>query len=195
LACAAEPPPAKPDLAKAQQTVTQVCSACHGMDGNSPAAANPSLAGQPAQYLTAQLQKFKAGIRVNPVMSAMAAPLSPEDMQALGVYFSQQSPKGGAAKNRELAQKGQQLYRGGRSETGLPACSACHAPDGGGIPAQFPRLSGQWSDYVYDQLKKFKSGERGGNEKDANGKIMMTISAKLSDDDMKSLAEYASGLR
>ena len=84
---------AKPDLAKAQALVNQVCAACHGVDGNSPTSVNPSLAGQPAGYIALQLAHFKAGIRVNPVMQPMAATLTPEDMAALGAYFSQQKPK------------------------------------------------------------------------------------------------------
>jgi len=97
---------AKPDLAKAQQTVNTVCAACHGADGNSPSPANPSLAGQGADYLTLQLSHFKDGVRANPIMAGMAAGLSPEDMKALGLYFSQQKPKGMTAKDRELAMLG-----------------------------------------------------------------------------------------
>src|SRR5206468_3843813 len=83
----------KADVAKAQTIVNQVCAACHGADGNSPTPVNPSLAGQPAAYIALQLAHFKAGIRTNPVMQGMAATLTPEDMRALGVYFSQQKPK------------------------------------------------------------------------------------------------------
>lgn len=194
-AVAAEEAGGKVDLAKAQQTVAQICSGCHGADGNSIVPVNPSLAGQPAQYITTQLEHFKAGIRANPIMTGMAASLTPEDTRALGLFFAQQKPKGSVAKDKQLAEKGQKLYRGGKSDASLPACSSCHAPDGAGIPAQFPRLSGQSPDYVYDQLKKFKNGERGNNDKDPNGKIMAAIAAKLSDDDMHALAEYAAGLR
>jgi cytochrome c553 len=193
-AAAEEQPAGKVDLAKAQQIVSQVCAACHGNDGNSVASANPSLAGQPAQYIALQLQHFKSGIRPNPIMAGMSAALTPEDMTALGAYFSQQKPKGSVAKNRDLADKGQKIYRGGRANDALPACSACHAPDGAGMPAQYPRLSGQSSDYVYDQLKKFKSGERGNNDKDASGRIMTAVAARLSDEDMHALAEYTAGL-
>ena len=192
-AAAEEQASGKVDLAKAQQIASQVCAACHGSDGNSVAAANPTLAGQPAQYIALQLQHFKAGVRPSPIMAGMVANLTPEDMTALGVYFSQQKPKGSVAKNKELAQKGQKLYRGGRSNA-VPACSACHGPDGSGMPAQYPRLSGQSVDYVYDQLKKFKNGERGNNDKDASGRIMTAVAAKLSDEDMHALAEYAAGL-
>ena len=187
---------AKTDLAKAQQTVNTVCAACHGADGNSPSAANPSLAGQGADYLTLQLMHFKDGIRANPIMAGMVASLSPEDMKALGLYFSQQKPKGMAAKDPALVTAGQQVYRGGNSATGLPACAACHAPAGVGIPVRYPRLSGQHADYTVAQLKAFKAGERGMDKdgKDVNGRVMVQVASKMSDQEMRAVAEYAAGL-
>jgi cytochrome c553 len=187
----------KPDLAKAQTLVNQVCAACHGTDGNSASSLNQSIAGQPAEYITLQLAHFKAGIRVNPVMQGMAATLTPEDMKALGVYFSQQKPKGLAAKDAALVRAGQKLYRGGDAAAGVPACAACHSPSGAGIPKNYPRLAGQYADYTYAQLKAFKAGERGADkdDKDINGSIMVTIASKMTDAQMKSAAEYTSGLR
>jgi len=194
-AAAAEP--AKPDLAHAKQIVATICAACHGADGNSVASANPSLAGQGAEYITRQLQLFKSGIRANPVMQAMAATLTPEDMIALGIYFAQQKPSGGTATDPALVRAGQALYRGGVAATGLPACSSCHLPNGAGIPKNYPRLAGQHADYTYAQLKAFKAGERGADKdgKDAQGRIMWAVAQKLDDEQMKALADYTSGLR
>ena len=193
----AQSPPGKPDLAKAQAIVKEVCVACHGLDGNSATPVNPNLAGMPAEYITLQLAHFKSGLRANPVMQGMSANLSPEDMKLLGRYFSAQKPKNMAAKDAALLKTGQRLYRGGDAAAGIPACSACHAPDGVGMPKNYPRLAGQYSDYTYAQLKAFKSGERGSDKdgKDVNGKIMATIAAKLTDGQMKAVAEYTSGLR
>jgi cytochrome c553 len=188
---------AKPDLAKAKQTAETICVACHGADGNSAVPSNPNLAGQGAEYISRQLANFKAGVRVNPVMQGMAASLSPEDMVALGLYFSQQKPKGGTAKDPKLAAAGQTLFRAGDAATGLPACAACHSPSGVGIPKNFPRLAGQYSDYTYAQLKAFKAGERGADPsgKDNDGRIMASVAALMTDTQMKALADYASGLR
>jgi cytochrome c553 len=174
-----------------------VCAACHGVDGNSPSPANPSLAGQGAEYIALQLQHFQSGVRVNPIMQGMAATLKPDEMTALGVYFSQQKPKGLAAKDATLATAGQKLYRGGDISSGMPACAACHSPDGVGVPKNYPRLAGQYAEYTYAQLKAFRDGERGSDKegKDYNGKIMATVAARMSDPQMKALAEYASGLR
>ena len=185
------------DPAKGQAIVSKVCAACHGFDGNSFLAVNPSLAGMPADYVTHQLGNFKSGVRVNPIMQGMAAPLTPEEMAALGVYFSQQKPKALAAKNPALVQAGQRLYRGGDAQAGVPACAACHAPNGAGVPKNYPRLAGQYADYTLAQLKAFKTGERGNDKdgKDVNGRIMATIAARMSDDQMRAAAEYTQGLR
>ena len=189
--------PAKPDLAKAQQIVTQVCAACHGTDGASPTSANPSLAGMPADYITTQLSHFKAGIRVNAVMQGMAAPLSEGDMVSLGAYFASQKPKIAGAKDAALARQGQKLWRAGDAANGIPACSACHGPAGAGLPKNFPRVGGQWADYTVTQLKAFRSGERGSDPagKDLNGKIMAGVARGMTDAQMKAVAEYAQGLR
>ena len=197
VATAQESAPAKIDLAKAQQTATQICAACHGPDGNSATPANPNLAGQHADYITLQLAHFKAGVRANAIMQGMAANLSDDDMRALGVYFSQQKPKGLTAKDPALVQVAQKIYRGGDQVTGLPACAACHSPTGAGIPKNYPRVAGQYADYTYAQLKAFKSGDRGADKagKDANGRIMGAIAEKMSDDQMKAVADYMAGLR
>ena len=193
----------KPDTARAQQIVTQICAACHGAEGISVVATNPHLAAQHPEYIARQLDHFKSGLRKNPVMLAMAATLSPEDMQALGVYFSAKKPRPGAARDKSLAEIGQKVYRGGNAKTGVPACASCHSPTGVGIPAQYPRLAGQYADYTLAQLQGFVSGNRGGEIKNASGKlvedtqghIMSTIAGKMSEREMRAVAEYVSGLR
>jgi cytochrome c553 len=196
-AALAQAPAGKPDLARAESIVKEVCAACHGLDGNSATPVNPNLAGQLAEYITLQLTHFQAGVRVNPVMQGMAASLKPEEMKALGIYFSQQKPKGLAAKDAALATTGQKLYRGGDSSIGMPACAACHSPNGAGVPKNYPRLAGQYAEYTYAQLKAFRTGERGADKdgKDVNGKIMAAIAARMTETEMKALAEYTSGLR
>jgi cytochrome c553 len=187
----------KPDLAKAQQIVNTICAACHGADGNSASPVNPSLAGQHAEYITLQLMHFKTGIRNNAIMAGMVANLTPEDMKSLGAYFARQKPKGLAAKDPTLASAGQKLYRGGSAASGTPACAACHAPSGGGIPVRYPRLSGQYPDYTFAQLQAFKAGDRGMDKegKDINGKVMSQIASRMSEREMRAVAEYTAGLR
>lgn len=179
------------DAAKARPIAESVCAACHGLDGNSAIPVNPSLAGQHPGYLYKQLVDFKAGRRKNAAMSAMVANLSDDDLRNLAAYFAAQKPMAGTAKDRALVAAGQRLYRGGNSETGVPACSGCHSPDGAGIPAQYPRLAGQHGDYTVAQLQSFRSGDR---DNDPNA-MMRTIANRLNDKDMAAVAQYITGLR
>jgi cytochrome c553 len=189
-------PMAKPDAAKGQQIATQVCVACHAADGNSPAAANPKLAGQFPDYLRKQLQNFKAppgkkAERENPVMAGMVATLSDDDMRNVAAYYGSQKLKPETAKSKELAARGQKLYRGGNIATGVVACAGCHGPEGAGIPGQYPRISGQFAAYLELQLLAFKTGTRAN---DPNG-MMRGVAARMSEAEIKAVAEYASGLR
>jgi len=187
---------AQGDAAKAQTIVTQVCSACHGADGNSAAPVNPSLAGQHADYTLKQLMNFKAqdgkpAERVNPVMAGMVAPLSADDMKNLAAYFAQQKPKPRAARNADLVKQGQAIYRAGITSKGVAACSGCHSPNGAGIPSQYPRLAGQHPEYIIAQLKAFRAGERAND----TGSMMRVTASKMSDKEMAAVAEYLAGLR
>jgi len=187
----APPATARGDAAKGRPIAESVCAACHGVDGNSPIPVNPNLAGQHPSYIYKELVDFKAGRRKNAAMTPMVASLSEADMHNLAAYFAAQKPASAAATDRALATAGQRIYRGGNSDTGLPACSGCHSPDGAGIPAQYPRLAGQHGDYTVAQLQAFRSGDR---SNDANA-MMRTIAGRLSDKDMAALAQYITGLR
>jgi cytochrome c553 len=193
---AADKAPAKADPAKAKPIVEAVCAGCHGIDGNSPAAPNPNLAGQGTDYLAKQLLNYKSigdkpPLRDNPIMAGMAAMVPDEDVAHFAAYFSQQKLKPAAAKDEKLAAEGQKLWRMGNYAKGIPACSGCHGPTGAGLPAQYPALAGQYQEYTEDQLNKFRSGERANDPE----KMMRTIAAKLSDTEIKALAEYIAGLR
>ncbi|HUX65281.1 c-type cytochrome [Sulfuricella sp.] len=181
---------AKADPAKAQQIVNTVCIACHGADGNSPVAANPKLASQHPDYLNKQLANFKSGERKNPIMTGMVAALTPEDMKNLAAYFGGQKQAPAAAKDKALATQGEKIYRGGVAAMGVPACSGCHGPAGSGIPTMFPRLAGQHGEYIETQLKNFRTGERANDP----GNMMQMVAMKMSDKDMKAVAEYITGL-
>ena len=186
----------KADPAKGQTIANQVCVACHSADGNSVAPANPKIAGQFPEYLHKQLTNFKAqdgkkAERENAVMAGMVANLSAEDMKNLAAYYAGQKLKPAAAKDKTLAAAGQKLWRGGNAATSVPACAGCHGPDGLGIPAQYPRVAGQYSEYIEAQLKSFQSGQRAN---DPNG-MMRGVAARMTEKEMKAVAEYAAGLR
>lgn len=179
------------DSEAGRQIANRVCAVCHGSDGNSPLSANPNLAGQHAQYLYKQLVEFKSGARANAIMAGMVANLSDDDMRNLAAYYAAQPAKESSAKSLELATTGQKLYRGGVADKGIAACSACHSPDGAGIPPVYPRVSGQHSEYTTAQLRAFRSGD---HNNDANS-MMRMVASRLSDEEIKALAEYISGLR
>jgi cytochrome c553 len=184
------------DAAKGQSIATQVCAACHAADGNSIAPANPKIAGQIPEYLHKQLMDFKAQggkkpARESPIMMPMVANLSETDMKALSAFYAGQKLNPAAASDKNLVAAGQRLWRGGNAATGVPACAGCHGPAGAGMPAQYPRLAGQYADYLAAQLKAFKEG---GRANDPNG-MMRAVAARLTDREIRAVAEYAAGLR
>lgn len=185
---AAPAPLAKPDMERGKVIAAGVCAACHGPDGNSPAPANPILAGQHADYLAAQLAAYKSGARANPIMAGMSATLTPEDMRNVSAWFARQVAKPSAAKDPGRAARGQQIWRGGIRQGSVPACAGCHGAAGAGIPAQYPRLAGQYPELTFQWLKAFANGGR------ANA-VMQDIAARMSEADMKAVSEYAAGLR
>ena len=192
---ASEEAKAKADPAKGKVIAETVCVACHGADGNSPAATNPHLAGQVQEYIYKQLSNFKSkdgkpAERVNPIMGGMAAGLSDADMRNVAAYYASQTQTPATAKgNRESIELGQKIWRGGDQSKGLPACSGCHGPAGTGLPAMYPRVGGQHADYTESQLNGFRAGTRG------NSAQMASIAARLSDKEIKAVSDYAAGLR
>ncbi|MHB8622403.1 MAG: c-type cytochrome [Sulfuricaulis sp.] len=180
---------ADPNIA-AGKAKAVVCAACHGADGNGGADPTwPKLAGQSADYLVKQLGDFKAGRRQNPIMSGMAAGLSTADMANVSAYFASLKPKPGVAKDAALALQGEKIYRGGNAKTGVSACMSCHGPSGYGIPPRFPRVSGQNTPYIQNQLLAFKAGTRSND-----GGIMTSIAFRMSEQEIKAVAEYMAGL-
>lgn len=188
--------PVKGDPAKAQTLVKQVCAACHGEDGNSAIPVNPVIAGQHADYSFKQLTNFKAeggkpAVRPSPVMTAIVAGLTRDDMANAAAYFGGQEPKGRPARDADLVKLGQSIYRGGILGKNVAACSSCHGPNGAGMPAQFPRVAGQHAQYTVDQLRAFRGGQRANDP----NRMMRAIAAQLSDREIDAVAQYIQGLR
>jgi len=167
-----------------------ICAGCHGPDGNGGADPMwPKLAGQIPEYLAAELQRFKSGTRDNAIMKGMAAGLSDQDMKDIAAFYAGLSLKPGAAKSKDLALRGQRIYRGGIIDTGIPACMSCHGPSGHGIPPRYPRLDSQSAGYVEKQLLDFRAGRR--VSVDA---VMPQIAMRLTEADIKAISEYLAGL-
>jgi cytochrome c553 len=186
---------AKIDPKKGQQIASQLCVTCHNTDGNSTIPGNPRLAQQHPDYLYKQLVDFTARqgqarpARENAIMTGFASQLSDDDKRNVSAWFASQTAKPGAARNKATLELGQRIWRAGIPEKAVPACAGCHGPAGSGIPSQYPRLSAQHADYTESTLKAFRDGTR------RNNPTMQAIASRLSDVEIKAVADFAQGLR
>lgn len=169
----------------------QACAACHGASGNSANPAWPNLAGQHADYISAQLQFYQSGARANAIMQGQAANLSEEDMADIAAHYASLEMEVGET-SEALVDLGRSIYLGGIADKGVPACAACHGAAGEGIPGTgYPRLGGQKAVYVSQQLQAYRSGERAGY---GQASVMTAIAGNLSDDEIEAVASYVYGL-
>lgn len=192
---------------KAGQAKAAACAACHGVDGNPSVDQYPRLAGMPERYVAHQLALFKSGERTSgmaAVMIPFAQPLSPQDMRDIGAYYAQQVPGAGVADDTVIAQGpnagmkfyevGERLYRSGDAGREIPACMACHAPDGSGNPGPaYPSVAGQQAEYVKRRLEEYRTGETTRRDP-ALFNVMASVARNLTDEEIGSLSSYLQGL-
>ncbi|GGP54461.1 cytochrome c [Shewanella algicola] len=183
--------------AEAGKTKVIVCSACHGVDGNSMIDMYPKLAGQHPAYLEKQLTEFRSAMqtggkegRMDPIMGGMSIALSDTDIADISAYFASQTQSTNPAV--EGTEAGEKLYQGGDAARGITSCIACHGPNGSGAAAAgFPMIGGQHANYIKIQLTKFRDGTR---NNDLNG-MMQDVAKKLSDADIEALSKYISSIK
>jgi cytochrome c553 len=175
--------------ADAKTTVTNVCAACHGMDGNSTNPQYPKLAGRHPEYLAGELKLFKAGTRKSDVMSPVVAALNPDDFDALGEYFAAQKPTSNKVQDEKAAALGKKLYTDGDEAKGLPSCGGCHGRDAVGNK-RFPRLAGQHKQYLIMSMDEFRNDKRDYSQ----ARLMREVAKRMTDEEIKAVAEYLSGL-
>lgn len=190
--CVTAAPP-KGDPEKGRQVASQVCLACHGVDGNGTEPTNPEfpkLAGKQPEYLLKQLKDFKSGKRKNEVMAGMVANLTPDDMANLSLYYAGQNARPGTVKIPALVAMGKKIYLDGNPDAGVPACAGCHEADALGY-GFFPHLAGQHAEYTFLQLKRFNTGDRD-NDK---GLAMQSVTSKMTEQEMRAVAEYLAGVQ
>ncbi len=189
-------PPA--DLEAGKQK-SKACAACHGVDGNSTNPMYPSLAGQVPGYIADQLDLFQTGGRKNDIMAGMVAGLSKQDLADLDAYYVSLELKPSAIpkEERDLAKRGERLYRGGYAPLNVAACIGCHGPNGRGIPIHFPRVAGQQREYMENQLKAFKDSYQHPESgvRISYGDIMTSIAFLLSDQQIKEVTAYMHALK
>jgi len=188
--------------AEAGATKAAVCTACHGVNGNSANPEWPNLAGQNAVYIREQLAMFKAKKRSNPIMAPIVEPLGEQDFADLAEFFAAQTPTGLEA-DPSYWKAGEALYKSGDANRSIPGCTACHGPAGQGNPGSgYPALRAQHSVYTVKQLQDYLTKNRYRDPADAatvhqtrNSVMMTTIAARLTPEDIRNLASYLQGLR
>jgi len=179
--------------AGAGQSKAAVCAACHGVDGNSVVPNWPKIAGQHADYLKRQIGLIKENSRPVPEMVGIVMNLTDQDMADLAAYFSSQTTSAGLT-DESLRAAGESLYRGGNTDTDIPACISCHGPAGEGNPLSgYPNLAGQHTVYSEKMLTGFRAGTTWG-EDDASSQIMRDVAKRMTDEEIKAVASYIQGL-
>jgi len=179
--------------ATAGQAKSAICAACHGADGNSVVPNWPKLAGQHQQYLVRQATLIKSNDRPVPEMMGITPGLSEQDILDISAWYSQQSATGGVADESKVV-LGEQIFRAGNAESGVPACMSCHGPAGEGNPLSgYPAVAGQHAMYTDKMLTRFRSGENWG-EDDKSSQVMNGAAARLTDEEIEAVASYIQGL-
>ena len=168
----------------------EVCAACHGEKGLSPAPNIPSHAGQSAYAIYKQLHDYRSGARADAQMSPVAKALSESDLASIAAYYAAASKEYAALGTRELVGEPHidRLAREGDSRRRIPACLSCHV-NGAGGPLETPVITGQSGEYMVKQMNDFASGAR---KNDVYGR-MRDISAKLTPQEREALARYFEG--
>lgn len=187
---------------EAGKALAASCAGCHGTDGNSPAPSFPKIAGLGEKYLLKQLHDIQSGDRAVVEMTGQLDGKSEDDLKNLAAYFNSQTMQLSGAKELKVKINsgievdaltlGAKVFRSGNHEVGTPSCTGCHSPRGlGNAPAGFPRLSGQYAEYIAKQLRAFRAGER---TNDGDSKTMRSVAEHMSDAEIDAVANYISGL-
>lgn len=153
-----------------------VCSGCHGVE-SSTAPDIPNLAGQNAEYIFNQVQNFRNGTRTEFTMSMMVEAITDEDIKIIADHYATLTPTPNKV-DKALAAKGKPIFEN--------VCSACHGEHGEGAD-NIARTGRQKAVYLVKQLRAFKSGAR-------DNETMRDVASQLSEDDIKAIAEFESGL-
>ncbi|MBU2873276.1 c-type cytochrome [Marinobacter salexigens] len=177
---------------EAGKQAAAACQACHGQGGAKPImGAYPKISGLGEKYLYNQLVAIQEDARPIPEMTGQLTGKSKQELEDLAAYFASQEMVVSQA-DPELVEKGAALYRGGNMASGVPACAACHNPQGkGNGPAGYPHIGGQNAEYLAKQLEAYRDGTRANG---ANAAIMMDVSARLTDAEIEAVSSYISGL-
>ena len=162
---------------KTPEELSSTCLGCHGVVSYNniyPTYKVPKLGNQHKDYLVAALKAYKSGERSHPTMRAHASNLSDSDITKIAEYFS-------SIKYQEQVINIADVEMIEEANS----CVGCHGADGNSMIPTFPKIAGQYQDYLYHALKSYKNGER-------NNAIMSGISSTLNEKQMKKLSKYFS---
>ncbi len=162
-----------------------LCASCHGPAGISQVAENPHLAGLQPRYFIQQLKDFKSGKRASPIMAPIMATIEESEFEALATYFREQKPPPPGKGNPALLAKGKEIFYEGIVASAVPACSGCHNDDGTGTN-RYPRVAGQQTAYLIQQMLGYKTGSR---DNDDRG-VMRAVAQRMSEQEIKAVAEF-----
>jgi cytochrome c553 len=167
---AATPSVGDPNAGKA---AAAACTGCHGDTGVSSSPANPSIAGQDAQYLVTALLAYKDGTRDDDTMKGMVTGLDDNARKNLAAYFAAQQPEAPNVRKPLTAAEWSQR------------CDLCHGVKGNSVDPHIPMLAGQRPEYLVKALKEYRGRSRRNSE-------MAAMSDSLSENDIENLAAYYS---
>ncbi len=175
-------PAAAQDARRGQALAADICAACHGPEGRSQMPGVPSLAGQPAEFVTMQMILFREGLRAVPVMQQVAQGRSDQEIEDLAAWFASLPPgppDDRPARNAELLARGQAVAA--RSN-----CGVCHLPNFAGRN-QIPRLAGQREDFLAQTMAEYRDNRRSGSDTQMNA-----VMYGMPDADIAALAHFLS---
>lgn len=154
----------------------QICSACHGQNGEPINVTTPIIWGQQEYFLVKQLHDYKVHDRDNPIMSPLAQTLTQQELRPAAAFFAK---KTWPARKTPVA--------AATAPAGTERCQICHQPNFvGGLPA--PRLAGQSYEYLVEAMRGFADGTR------TNNPDMVKIMQDYSAAERETIARYLSGL-
>jgi cytochrome c553 len=158
----------------AGKTAAKACSGCHGEEGVSTNPANPSVAGQDAEYLAAALRAYKDGSRGDETMKGLAAAFDDNAIKNLAAFYAALQPKQpDVRKPFTTAEWGQR-------------CDRCHGLNGNSTDPRLPALAAQRLDYLEKVLHDYRIGARKSGQ-------MAAMSGALTEQDVGNLAAHYAG--
>ena len=188
---------ALPDLvgpATVPDVVLYSCARCHGVDGRGRGnAAFPALAGQSREYLERALAAYAGDARHSGTMQPIAAELDAGRRRAIASYYAALDPGAPVepAGARDRIERGARIAREGLPERGVPSCRDCHGPTASARNAAYPRLAGQYAEYLVLQLELFREDRRGGSP---YADLMQHVAPRLEPEEIRDVALYYASL-